>query len=324
MPCCVWQWVYLGQRFVKMVTQLMSRKIAFFINPISGTNNKTALLQVIDETCRAANIEYFVEPTNPAGNYHYFKKQIKLQSITDVVICGGDGTISAVLSSLRNSKVIFGIIPSGSGNGLALAAGIPVDVYAALHIILHGQANFVDAMLINDRFSCMMCGLGLDATVAHEFNKQKKRGLITYIKESLKELQHAGTYNFEIAINQKKILVNAYMISVACANQYGNHVTIAPRASLCDGLIDVIIVPEMTKAALVINLLKQIFLGKPGKVADQEQHATQVQYYQTRQLVIHNKQAALLHVDGDAAPTPEILRIKCLKAAYQLLQAVGA
>jgi len=95
--------------------------------------------------------------------------------ITDVVICGGDGTLSPVISSLLNIKVNIGIIPTGSGNGLAFTARIPRSVDKALEIIFRSKTSYVDAFLINGKLSCMLCGIGLDAKVAYDFSLQKKK-----------------------------------------------------------------------------------------------------------------------------------------------------
>ena len=164
----------------------MSRKFIFFINPISGTKSKAALKPLIEKKMRDENLPYQFRDTRKDDTYHFLPSLIIEEKITDVIICGGDGTVNQVAAALINTNINIGIIPMGSGNGLAFAAGIPKDPAEALHIIIHGKASFIDSFYINDQFSCMLCGIGFDAQVAHDFSKQKSRGLSTYIKQTIR------------------------------------------------------------------------------------------------------------------------------------------
>src|SRR6201999_1634546 len=111
--------------------------------------------------------------------------------VTDIVICGGDGTVSAVAAALKGQETRLGIIPMGSGNGLAFAAGIPKDPVRALDIVFAGKASCIDGLLINEEFSCMLCGIGLDGKVAHEFASERTRGLQTYIRVTFRNFLRA-------------------------------------------------------------------------------------------------------------------------------------
>ncbi len=117
------------------------RKILFFINPISGTRNKLSLEKKIIKKCLECNIGFELLSTAVDGNYSFLRDRIQNDKITDIVICGGDGTISPVISSLLNIKINVGIIPMGSGNGLAFTAKIPRSVDRALEIIFAGKTR---------------------------------------------------------------------------------------------------------------------------------------------------------------------------------------
>ena len=164
----------------------MSRRILYFINPVAGTGRKDLLVKLIEEKTRSQNIPFEIAATNEEGDYFYLKEKIEQEDITDIVVCGGDGTVSQVASVLLEEAVSIGIIPMGSGNGLALAAKIPRNPSKALDLIFNGKASYIDSFFINSTFSCMLCGLGFDAQVAHDFAKQKKRGLFTYAQQSIK------------------------------------------------------------------------------------------------------------------------------------------
>ena len=116
--------------------------------------------------------------------------------------------------------------------------------------------------MVNGRFACMLCGLGLDAQVAYDFAQQPKRGLATYIKQVFKNFFSAKSFPFEIDCLGESLVTDAFFISVANSNQFGNHFTIAPKASLSDGLLDVVIVKKQYKLSMVMQTVWQVSRAK--------------------------------------------------------------
>ncbi len=300
----------------------MQQKIVYFINPISGTKNKAAAIKIIESRTRLQHIPFEILPTNSAGNYYFLKAKIEAEQITDIVVCGGDGTISQIAACLIDEVVNIGIIPMGSGNGLALAAKIPKDINKALDIIFTGKARYVDSFFINDIFSCMLCGLGFDAQVAHDFSKENSRGFGTYIKKTFENFITAKSFAFEIISQGKSFAAEAFFISIANSNQFGNQITIAPKASLNDGLLDIVLVKKMSKIRVVWAILKQIMAGKIMENNEKTFHKKDVLYFQTNQLIIHNLAMAPLHIDGDPAITAKRFVIKILPDAFKLIQPI--
>jgi YegS/Rv2252/BmrU family lipid kinase len=298
----------------------MNRNIIYFFNPISGTKGKDKLLQLIDEKTRLHKITYQILPTNAAGNYDFLKEKINAEQITDIVVCGGDGTVSQIAAALIDEPVNIGIIPMGSGNGLAYSAKIPNQIDKALDIVFNGTPSYIDSFFINTTFSCMLCGLGFDAQVAHDFAKQSKRGLITYIKQTMLNILSAKTYHFEIVNKGEKCTVEAYFISIANSNQFGNQFTIAPKASLCDGLLDIVVVKKMSKLKLIWALFNQFKNGKIADYTDASFNKNDILYFQTARLVINNPQLAPLHIDGDPAATGAKFSIQIIPRAFRLIQ----
>jgi diacylglycerol kinase family enzyme len=211
------------------------RKIVYLINPISGTRGKQNIINTITDETTTRKIPFEIIHTNQDGNYDNLKKKIESDAVTDVVICGGDGTVSAVAGALLGLNIQIGIIPMGSGNGLALAAKIPAVTSKALDVIFTGSASWIDGFMVNNQFSCMLCGLGFDAQVAHDFSKEKRRGFQTYFKVSLRNLLKAKPFLFDITAGDQSFSTEAFFISIANGNQFGNNFTIAPEASLKDG-----------------------------------------------------------------------------------------
>ena len=298
----------------------MDRSIIYIINPVSGSKNKNDLRGLIEKKTTEKNIPYLILPSVVNGDYSFLRPIIKEKKITDIVIAGGDGTINQVVGGLLDHNLDFGIIPCGSGNGLAFTAKIPKGAAKALDLIFNGKASEIDGFSINRHFSCMLCGLGFDAKVAYDFAHQPKRGLLTYIQQTVKNFFSAQTYEFDITVHEKTISVEAYFISIANSNQFGNNFTIAPKASLQDGLLDIVIVTKQSKLSMLYQTLQQV-RGK-NKLTDYSLKANNkgVIYFQTDALSILNKSKAPFHIDGDPAETPKSLNIKMKKNCFRLIQ----
>lgn len=297
----------------------MSRSIIYVVNPKSGTRGKGSLLQLIDEKTKQAGIPYAIAESVANADYSFLEKKIREGNYSDVVIAGGDGTVSQVVAGLMHLPVQFGIIPCGSGNGLALAAGIPKDPQKALDIVFSGKALPTDGFRINGQFACMLAGLGFDAKVAHDFAKSSSRGLRTYAKEVIRNFFKTKFYKFVIHLNGTDLHTEAFFISVANSNQFGNQFTIAPQASLCDGMLDIVIVNRQPKLKLLFQTIKQV-LGKnrlqPEEAIDSSKP---VIYFQTAQLTIENTSRAPIHIDGDPVQSADEIEVKVEKTCFRLI-----
>ena len=298
----------------------MSRKISFLVNPISGNTKKDDLLKFIHAELQGKELEFEFLFTNAHGNYDDVVDRIASDGITDIVMIGGDGTVNQVVNALRDQPVQFGIIPLGSGNGLALAAGIPKKPHEAISLILRGEAKPVDAFTVNDQFSCMLSGIGFDAQVAHDFSTKASRGLMTYTQQSLINYFKAQPYQFEIVLENFSFFTDAYFISIANGNQFGNNVTIAPKANLNDGLLDVVVVQKMNKAKMPFAVLKQIRGNNKLMDLVENMGKNNVLYFQTNTLNIRNPKYAPFHIDGEPTETAAEFHIKVIPSCFQLIQ----
>jgi diacylglycerol kinase (ATP) len=298
----------------------MTRRIIYLINPVAGTKKKAGIKDLIIRKTRAAGIAFDILPTNRDGQYEHLHKIIRRDGVTDVVICGGDGTLNAVVNALQGIRVDIGILPIGSGNSMALATKIPTQPGRALDVIFRGKASPIDAFYINEKFSCVLCGIGFDADVAHSFAKQKTRGLQTYLRISTMKFFSSLPYPFEIKLDDRIIKTDAYFISIANSNQFGNHVTIAPKASLSDGLLDVVIVKKMNKVLLPISVLLQVAGNNPLRKVTDYGDKKNIIYVQTDRIRIKNPSHAPLHIDGEPADTSAEFKIRIIPKCFMLLQ----
>lgn len=298
----------------------MSRKICFLVNPIAGNTKKDDILKMIHAEMQGRDIPFEFLFTNASGNYVDVVDRIAQDGITDIVMIGGDGTVNQVVSALRSEPVRFGIIPLGSGNGLALAAGIPKKPQDAIALILKGEAKPVDAFLINNQFSCMLSGIGFDAQVAHDFSTKASRGLMTYTQQSLINYFKAQPYQFEIILENFSFFTDAYFISIANGNQFGNNVTIAPKANLNDGLLDLVVVQKMNKAKMPFAVLKQIRGNNKLMDLVENMGKNNILYFQTNSLTIRNLKLAPFHIDGEPVETAAEFQINIIPNCFELIQ----
>lgn len=301
----------------------MTRKIIYLINPISGTSKKDKIRELVEKVTAAKGIEYRVFHTNATGNYEFLRDHIVKEQFTDVVILGGDGTVNQVTGALRDTGVQFGIIPVGSGNGLARAAGIPTSMKAAIELIFNGSAEQVDAFSVNGTYACMLSGMGFDAQVAHDFAQKSTRGLFTYTQQSIIQFFKANPYQFEIILDHFSFFTDAFFISIANSNQFGNNAIIAPQASLSDGLLDIVIVQKMNKAKLPFAILRQMRGNNKVQQLVEDMSTKNILYFQTPSLRINNPKHAPLHIDGEPRDAVESIQVEIIPQAFLLIKPKG-
>jgi diacylglycerol kinase (ATP) len=300
----------------------MSEKIIYLINPISGTGLKSGIRQLIEKEHALRGIDFEILPTEAEGRYELLKEKIA-EGARKVVVCGGDGSVNSVAAALMNVDVSIGIIPMGSGNGLARTAGISKKPELALANIFTGAPSYIDGLQINENFSCMLCGIGFDAEVAHEFANRPERGLKTYIKVTASQFFSAKTKHFRLQMNGQSLELDAFLISVANSNQFGNDFKIAPRASLNDGLLDIVIVQGMNKLLLPFTVARQMAGWNPVQDISAVNLNERVLYFQTDALTIENPDNAPLHIDGDPKSTAQKFEIRVIRNAFRLIMPVG-
>ena len=286
------------------------------MNPISGTGNKAGLKAMITLSLEQWSVPFEFMDTDPTGVYTELREKIKGEGVRRIVIIGGDGTVSSVAGAVSDLPVEISILPTGSGNGLARAAQIPTDPIEALDLAVHGRAIPIDAFTINHHFSCMLSGIGFDAQVAHDFARMKTRGLWTYARISAANFFDATEYPFTLVVDGKEIHTEAYFISIANGNQFGNNFTIAPQAQLNDGMLDIIIVQKMNKMQVLLSVFYQM---KYGTVQHEAREKEGILYLQASEISIYNPMLAPLHVDGDPVETAKQVKVHLLPGAIQLV-----
>ena len=217
--------------------------IIFILNPIAGKGLKVSKTH-IEEKFSDKNVE-FIEVLE--GREKIVKEAIK-NGVLDFVVVGGDGTVNNIAALIMNTPARLGIVPNGSGNGLARDLGIPMNIEASLERIKTGKIKKIDVGLINQMPFFCTAGIGFDAICAYNFaHKSHNRGLWNYVKIIL-----SNYYAFKpISVKIDGVKREFFSITFANAEQYGNNAYIAPFASIDDGIIDCsLILPHPKNNAL--------------------------------------------------------------------------
>jgi YegS/Rv2252/BmrU family lipid kinase len=270
-----------------------NRKVLFIINKYAGTGYQSSVEGRIISCCNEANLEATIEFTQRQKHATELARQAASSKIFEVVYAvGGDGTVNEVAQGLLHTKQTMGIIPNGSGNGLARHLGISMNFKKSLELIRNHTIIAMDSFLINDHLSVNVSGIGFDGHVASLFAKGGKRGLIGYSKFVLKEFFSFKEFPVEANIDQAIYKRTAFVLAFANSSQFGNNARIAPHASVCDGWLDVCFIRKvpMTKA---VDFAQKMFTGKIDT-------SPWVEIMKGKNLRVAFNQPMPFHVDGEA------------------------
>ena len=273
----------------------MKKKAVFVINLISGTSDKAAIPGLIDMYLDKEKFEYEIAITQYTGHASEIAAKAKDDGVDVVVAVGGDGTVNEVARAIVHSDTALGIIPCGSGNGLARHLLLPLNVRKAIDVINRCEVRQLDYGIINDYPFFCTCGMGFDAFVSMKFAEAGKRGPITYVENVLREGLKYKPETYTIEDESGTLQYKAFLISCANASQYGNNAYIAPQASMSDGLMDVIIMEPFD-----VFEAPQISIEMFSKTLDKN---SKIKTFRTRHLHIHRDKPGVIHYDGDPVMT---------------------
>lgn len=271
------------------------KQIHFIVNPVAGTGNNQLDLEFLSAHFGAETYNISLK----ISNYKKHAIALTMASVAEqaeiIVACGGDGTINEVASCLVNTSIVLGIIPIGSGNGLASNLKIPKDVQLAIEKIKDQQLLTIDVGVFNEQYFFSNSGIGFDASVIKNFEQSEKRQLSSYIKASFTSLRDLKYNNdYEVHINETVLQVNPFMIFVSNSNEMGYNFSLTPKASLTDGLLDVLVITKMSKLKLLLFGLMCLF--------KKHHWLKEVQCFNSKHVRITNKKANFFdtQIDGES------------------------
>ncbi len=278
-------------------------KIIFIVNPISGARRRPFWRNIINNVIDKKKFDYKIELTKYAGHAKEIAADAVKNKIPVVVAVGGDGTINEVGSQLIGSDTALGIIPLGSGNGLARHLGIPRILPLAIRLINQMKITEIDTAEINGVPFISIAGVGFDALVAKLFAKSSARGFLTYARIVANRFAKYKPKKYVIKTKEgEKIKTKAFFISFANSNQFGFNTAIAPNASLKDGFIDICIVkkPNFFELPIVANLLMLRMIDK----------SPLVRIIKSAEFTVKQEKNRHVNIDGEAVKISKELHVK--------------
>ncbi|MCL7765007.1 YegS/Rv2252/BmrU family lipid kinase [Polaribacter sp. Z014] len=276
--------------------------IHFIVNPIAGSGKHRFSKTFLQQYFEVDTYKITIKTSNFKGHAINLTKESILNKAAIIVACGGDGTINEVASTLVGTTIPLGIVPIGSGNGLASNLSIPKNILQAFYTIKNNKKTSIDVGCVNDRYFFSNTGFGFTANVIENYEASLKRTLLSYIKSSLKSFREFDKRaEISITINDDSEVLNPFLIFISNSNELGYHFSLTPKASLKDGLLDVIIVPKIGKLKMLFFGFC-VFIKKPNLLKE-------VKYFQEREIKLTRKRGPIFEaqIDGELAKIEEEL-----------------
>lgn len=277
------------------------RKALFIINPISGTGNRQLFLDALEKHFDFNIFDADKVYTEYGGHATEISKKAS-RNYNLIVAVGGDGTVNEVARGLIKSDAVMGIVPVGSGNGLARHLRIPMKIKEALEIINEFQVQKIDTATLNGHDFVNVAGVGFDAHIAHHFAKTKKRGPIEYAKSATLEFHKYQSKQYEVIIEGQIYNLKGFAISFANSSQFGNNAYISPNAIINDGLLDVCMMssfPKMEAGQLAIKLF--------NKRLDKSRY---MKIVRGTHVIVKSAGLRMAHIDGEPIDVQDEIEIK--------------
>ena len=277
-------------------------RVCVIINPVSGTESKKNIPEEVASAFDQTQFDVIIRITGYPGHATEIAKQAVKNKFAYVLTVGGDGTVNEVAKALVNTDTILGIIPFGSGNGLARDLHISIDSEKAIQTILEGNVRTIDYGSANGHIFFCTCGVGFDAFISDKFAEEKKRGPLGYVRNIVEGVVEFRSEEYEITHDEGTLNERAFLLTCANASQYGNEVYIAPGADMEDGKMNVSILKPLNPNEIPQTTL-QLFtrnIDKNSKMIS----------LLTSSLTIKRKKSGVLHVDGEPVSTGKEIEVK--------------
>lgn len=288
-------------------------KYLFVINPIAGGLDKEQYVAYLRKKFDTLQADLAILETTGEHDRQRILLEIQENKPEVVVAVGGDGTCNMIAGLLKHTKMVMGIVPLGSANGLATELSIPKSIEQATDLLFSGKVLEIDIILINEEHLCLhLSDIGLNARVVRRFERgEKARGMFGYFKEYIHEVTHLQPkkYTFELAGNQFKR--RAHMVIFANASKYGTGAIVNPIGKMNDGKFEVCIIkpfPWWSIFSITIALFRGTLKASPY-----------VKIISCRQIRVFNNRKEVVQVDGEDIGEPEVVSAQIQHKALEVI-----
>lgn len=280
---------------------LEPKKIQFIVNPHAGLGWEKRVGKSVEKWLDHRKFEYSLRFTEYSGHATQLAREAAQAGIDVVVAVGGDGSVNEVAAGLIHSQTVMGVIPAGSGNGLATHLGYGRNIDAAMRKLNTAEPILIDCGALNDKIFVNIAGIGFDGLVSNLMKGEQKRGLLPYFLKSVRAGLEYTSKPCEIELNGEIIQENCFAISIANGPMYGYNVQIAPNALLDDGLFSVVILREAPRW--------QYFAAVPSALNGRILKEQFVRHFQTDALTIRSAGENYVHFDGEGIKMEGEMRV---------------
>jgi YegS/Rv2252/BmrU family lipid kinase len=287
------------------------KKILFIINPKSGVDRVKALNRAIEENLDLEKFSFETVYTRHAKHGTQLAQEGIAAGFEIIVAVGGDGSVNDVILGLYGSDAVLGIIPKGSGNGLARSMGIPLNTAKAIRLLNQMAVVAIDLGRADGHLFVSNAGVGFDTVVTQKFARSKRRGLAAYIGIITKYLWRYRVRTWNIEVDGQVFSKEAFMVTVANGIQLGYGFKIAPPADLQDGMLDIVILnkfPRLIASTIALRAFSGSILKSPY-----------VTYLKGKKIKISHPEMALLQLDGEVYPCREEVLIELLPQSLPVI-----
>jgi diacylglycerol kinase (ATP) len=292
----------------------LKRRALFIINPISGGKKKDGVPDLIDQNLDKKVFDYDVIFTDGVSH----ARQIAAEAAgkyDEVVAVGGDGTVNEIASAIVGSSTALGVVPFGSGNGLARFLSIPMNTADSIKALSAYKVESIDSGQMNGQPFFNMAGMGFDAHIAEVFSHGKKRGFLTYIKSTMQEIASYKPQLYRIEIDGTMYEREAFIVSIANSSQWGNDVHISPNASVQDGLLDVCIIRKFPVWRLPEIGTRLMFKTIEG--------SRYIEIIRGKQINVTRESEGPIHLDGEPQIMQANLNINIIPGSLKIIVGPG-
>lgn len=274
------------------LTELLSpKRISFIVNPKAGTNLQKHIRESVEKYLNHDQFEYGFKYTEHAGHARELALEALAEGYDIVTAVGGDGSINEVASALIGTKAILGIIPAGSGNGLAMHLGYGRDVEGAVRKLNTAHEKIIDVGLMNGQPFINLAGIGFDGLVSNMMKGSNWRGFIPYFLKSVEAGLKYTPSLCTIEMDDRVLTEKCFAITIANGPMYGYNFQIAPDARMDDGLFEVVILKDAPRW--------QYFAAVPATLIGKIYDAGFVEHFTTKRVRISTEGTNYTHLDGE-------------------------